>query len=255
METDTPRKFEELTMNAWPALQTLYYDGWVLRFANGYTRRANSVATLYPGDFQPAEKIGYCEQLYGLYGRTPIFKLTPASLPDLDTMLDDRGYQRDAASLVMFLPDVASVPVPEYPDIQIYAALNPSWTADYIALSGTNPDHVPTMTQMLANVRFPQAFVTLCHEGAPIAVGMATVERGYVCYNDIVVSAAQRGKGIGTQLMRHLTHWAATNGAVHGYLQVLADNVPALKLYTGMGFREMYPYWYRVNRGTTWSKS
>ena len=37
------RTLEELSMNALPALQTMLYGGWVLRFANGYTRRANSI--------------------------------------------------------------------------------------------------------------------------------------------------------------------------------------------------------------------
>ena len=43
------RHIKELAVNAWPSLQTLL-DGWVLRFANGYTRRANSVNLLYPSE-------------------------------------------------------------------------------------------------------------------------------------------------------------------------------------------------------------
>lgn len=31
--------FEELSFNSHPALQTQFYDGWVLRFANGYTKQ------------------------------------------------------------------------------------------------------------------------------------------------------------------------------------------------------------------------
>jgi len=37
------RLYEELSANAHPALKTIIYDGWILRFSDGYTNRSNSV--------------------------------------------------------------------------------------------------------------------------------------------------------------------------------------------------------------------
>ncbi|HEX3029647.1 MAG TPA: hypothetical protein VHT34_10180 [Clostridia bacterium] len=39
--------YEELQMNALPSLQTILFDGWILRFADGYTNRANSINPVY----------------------------------------------------------------------------------------------------------------------------------------------------------------------------------------------------------------
>ncbi len=72
---------EELSMNAWPALKTHLYDGWVLRFANGYTKRANSVHPIYSSTLPVGEKITFCEGLYGREGLPTVFKLTHASRP------------------------------------------------------------------------------------------------------------------------------------------------------------------------------
>src|SRR6478672_4265852 len=92
---------EERALNAWPALQTVHYDGWVLRFAAGYTRRANSVQPLYPGALPPAEKIAYCAAVYAGRGQPPIYKLTPAAQPAvLDQALADLGYRQEALTSV-----------------------------------------------------------------------------------------------------------------------------------------------------------
>ncbi len=42
MNTLVPQ-IERLSMRAWPALEEEWLDGWLLRAAQGYTDRANSV--------------------------------------------------------------------------------------------------------------------------------------------------------------------------------------------------------------------
>src|SRR5690348_17161021 len=98
---DTIRRFEEHSINEWPALQTLLLDGWVLRFANGYTRRANSVNALYESTREPLEKIAACEALYAQQGLKTTFKITSANEQSaLDLLLAGCGYLKDAPTSV-----------------------------------------------------------------------------------------------------------------------------------------------------------
>src|SRR3954466_12000144 len=86
------RQIEEFTLNAWPALRQVLLDGWVLRFADGYTGRSNSVNPIYPGTVDAGEKVRLCEQFYWQAGLPAVFKLTPDSGADLERLLVDRGY-------------------------------------------------------------------------------------------------------------------------------------------------------------------
>src|SRR5262249_36052759 len=104
---------EELSLNAWPALQSVVYDGWLLRFAAGYTRRANSVQALYPSTGEVGAKIRYCEAVYQARGQNTVFKLTPAAQPaGLDAALAASGYRTEAPSSVqtLALADLESPP-------------------------------------------------------------------------------------------------------------------------------------------------
>jgi hypothetical protein len=92
---------EELSLNAWASLQTVLYDGWIIRFANGYTKRANSVNPLYPSNVNVVDKLQFCENLYRERGLPVVFKITPSVYPDnLDDILKENGYQKDSPTSV-----------------------------------------------------------------------------------------------------------------------------------------------------------
>ncbi len=49
--------------------------------------------------------------------------------------------------------------------------------------------------------------------------------------------------------MDALLEWGAEQGARTAYLQVLADNEPAMRLYERLGFNEHHRYHYITPRG------
>ena len=77
MDVITIRQIEEAGLNAWPAHQQMLYDGWLLRFADGYTKRANSVNPVYRSNLEIDEKIKTCQEIYRNQGLPAVFRLTP----------------------------------------------------------------------------------------------------------------------------------------------------------------------------------
>jgi N-acetylglutamate synthase len=240
------RTIEELTLNAWPALSSVVYDGWVLRFADGYTRRANSVNPLYASSLPLDEKIAQCEATYAARNQATVFKLTDASPPaGLDDVLADAGYQAEATTSVQ-VADLASQALAWDPAVSLAPAVSDEWLDDLFHLVVVPERYRPSERRMLQSVVPAQAFATLREDGQALAVGLAVAERGYVGLYSIVTAGHARNRRLGRRLVGHLLAWGRERGAHTGYLAVMVDNAPALRLYERFGFREAYRYWYRT---------
>jgi GNAT superfamily N-acetyltransferase len=236
-----------LTINAWPALQTLHLDGWVLRFARGYTRRANSVQPLYPNQGDLEANLAQAEAHYAQRGLPTIFKLTTAAEPArLEAALAARGYAEDARTSMQLLD--LHTPAPVAPGVtHITEGIREDWLAAFYALADTPARHQPTLRQMLGLLTPQTAFATLAVDGQVVACGLAVLEAGHVGLFDIVTHPAHRNQGHARRMIQDLLAWARGAGAHTGYLQVMLNNSPALKLYAGLGYREAYQYWYRIH--------
>ena len=146
------RTIEELSMNAWPAIRTVLYDGWVLRFAQGYTRRANSINPLYPTRLELDEKLAFCEQLYRGEGLSVIYKLTQAMEPaSLDEALAGKGYLLDASTSVQTL-DLTETGERSTAGISFSPALTDAWLASYTSLAGIAAQQQPALHQILLGI-------------------------------------------------------------------------------------------------------
>lgn len=244
---------EELTMNAWPARQTAMLGGWLLRLAEGFTKRANSVHPFYGGEESGESlqrKIAACEAFYGRAGQDTIFKMTPFAPDSLDRALEERGYVLRDPSRVMLLTGLAALRTPASRETGIAIECEPllpyGWLANMCGYAGIPPQFEGSAARIMQSITMETGYFTLYAQGVPAAFGLAVMERGYVGLYDIVTAPNMRGRGYGERLLLHMLHWARKQGAVSSYLQVVRSNEPANRLYEKLNYKELYPYWYRV---------
>lgn len=239
---------EELSYNAWASLQNLYYDGWILRFADGYTRRANSVNPIYPSSLDLNEKIAYCENVYRLRGQRTVFKMTEAAQPhELDGLLEELDYEEDARTSVQIHP-LTGIPMPSDNICTVDEKLNEKWLDSYCRLNHISDKRRDTLRKILANVVPKTGYVSAQQNGMTVAVGMGVLDGEYLGIYNLITDEAFRRRGIGTEVILNLLDWGIDHQAKTAYLQVMTNNEPAQNMYSRLGFQETYQYWYRVKR-------
>lgn len=242
------RNLEEMCMNAWPSLETILYDGWIIRFAKSYSRRSNSVNAIYDSKENIDIKVSSVEKLYKSKNQKSIFKITPQVCPvNLDSVLEAKGYKAEAETSVQ-LADLSMVREPRLKTISTSSQLCDQWLQNYCEMNNIHLNDRKTVEEILKSIAPERYFILLKDEEEIIACGLGVLEGEYIGLFDIVVKKEHRGKGYGEQLLLNIISSAKARGAKFAYLQVMCDNPSALKLYEKLGFKELYKYWYRVKQ-------
>ena len=238
------RPLEEKMFNAWPSLQQVLFDGWVLRFAQGYTRRANSVNFLYGGTQGVRQKIEWCSNVYRRQNLRPVFRVTPLAQPaHIDPLLADLAFTRQSPTSVQTL-NLMSLATTEVEGFQFSPEFSGEWLSRFEQLQGVTPNIAHQA--ILQNIVPATCYATLSSNNEIVACGLGVLEGKTVGLYDIVTHASRRRQGFGYALILNILHWAKQWGATQAYLSVEKGNDPALNLYAKLGFSEVYEYWYRV---------
>jgi ribosomal protein S18 acetylase RimI-like enzyme len=234
---------ETAAMAAWPALHQEILDGWCLRFADGYTKRANSANALRDIETLTAAQLSAVEDFYRVRGVASIFRLASfCTGPEVDAVLDRQGYQLADPSLVLVC-DLQAVTRTESEQLADVS----EWLTHYQLLQGASSARQTIHQRMLQAITGSTAFaIQRDRVGAIVGVALGVVSGDMLGLFDVVVSADSRGKGHGYQLCDGLLAWGRAQGATQAYLQVSAVNESAIRLYQRLGFRSTYRYWYRV---------
>ena len=240
---------EEACLNAWPALKEIFYDGWLIRLANGETRRTNSVNVIGSGTRALDEKIGHCERIYAAHGQPTYFRIRSNDDPVLEDVLEARGFRAEDETRTLYMDFDLTPPETSPRTIEIMEG-RPSeeWLNAHERFSGRPPPKDDTRRRLLDLVALPVAFAaTRDEKGKIVSVAYGALHDKLVSLQWVATDPARRREGLSRATLSDLLMWAEKRGAEGACLQVLAANRPAVKLYESMGFeRELYRYHYRV---------
>ncbi|GAA4130297.1 GNAT family N-acetyltransferase [Nocardioides fonticola] len=223
----TPVDAQRAAFALFPGLETEPLGSWTLRHHPHETaRRANSVLAFGPaGDPLSAEEaIGSVVAWYAARGRRPIAAVLTGS-PEA-ALLGESGWvpeSTDADTLFRLAPVARA-----------RRALPRTLAAEAeVGIEGANDGEDGGLVR--AWIPGPEGH---------LASGLLAVDGDWAGVRGMEVAAAHRGRGLALAVLATLLEVAAERGARTAYLQVLADNERALRLYDGLGFVDHHRYTY-----------
>ena len=248
MEQEILLKIEQAALNAWPAPRQMIYDGWLLRFAGGSSKRVNSVNPLYPSSLPVEEKIPVCADIYAREEQMCLFRVSEMfANEDLKRRLQDAGYTGfDPTSVLGRSLEMGGSP---HPDVTILEMPMDDWFRMRDHFINVSDVDRQVHQAIISGIVPEKVLMGLFVGSRPVACGMGVVEGDLMGFFSIYTASKWRRKGYAEMIMAALTDWGVEHGAVYGYLQVEEYNKPALALYKKLGYQRCYSYVYyeRVN--------
>jgi len=233
------RELDPIALESWPARETEALDGWLLRFTDGFSSRANSVSALAYRGSSLERSIAAAEAAYRARGLTPQFQITPATdPPGLEDMLVRRGYTHRTPTLLM-VADAAGVAGAV--DVRVSSSVDAPFAALTREGSHSSADGDERLS-ILARIGHPKAYVTAHESGIAMACGASVAIGDWASVYVMRTTPSARRRGHGRRVLRGIADWALARGASRLYLQVDESNVAAQALYARAGFREAYRY-------------
>lgn len=240
------RRLEAAGFRAWPAAEIEYDGSWQLRLTADYpSKRLNSVNPLDPSDHHGIERrIDQAAKRFRSLGRPLVFRLSPLAPSTLEAHFDSLGWRRFDETVVM-VADLAAMNLDPFID-QLPVRDRNRYADASLEVHGSSEKLKPGLMKLLDNIRPASGlFLAEDKDKKPLATALCVNDSDLAGIFQLAVRSDLRRTGKGRALLGSALRWARMHGARTAWIQVVADNKPAMALYGGFGYREIYRYAYR----------
>lgn len=240
------RRLEAISFRSFPATSTHYDGTWAIRLTAGHpAKRLNSVNPLDPRDTASlAQRLEMAKHRFDSFGRPFIVRQSPLTPTELVDLMDQEGWDYLEESLVM-VADLSRLNLDgglDYLPVQDVGL----WVDCFLTNSGASLDLKPGLVEVISSIEGENGLFVTQDKSGPVGAARCVRESGLVGLFDLVTAPDHQRQGRGRQLVKAALKWARGKGAIVGWLQVVANNEAAIRLYESLGFEELYRYVYRT---------
>lgn len=236
------RNYDELTINAFPAIKTELYDGWILRYSDGFTYRANCIIPLYESLINWDMKRMECEKRYQAKGLPAVFKISSDMSKEWEELLYHHDYKKVKTVDLMSM-SLSDKNFLKHESVSAEAGINDDWLVRFQKLCKINNSHFKEIQKsILSHINSLVYTVQVVQDGNTIGSGYAVLESDKMGLYGIHTEERYRRMGIGYLITNALLAKGKEHGMKEAYLQVFSGNEGAIHLYHKLGFDKQYSY-------------
>jgi len=246
------KQYQEFLLNSWPAKHYYFLNGWVLRFTDGITSRANSVFPIrYIGTHETLDSdINIVEKAYKAHNLPPVFTMHEFHEPEnLKDNLIKRGYQDydHTIALGINIDDFQPKIITNDFEYIIFDSRVKEISEFLAGFSKRNESEQKVIQEINQQLIVPQkCYIIVKNNDEIIGTLLAVlVPQGFLYVGDVFVHPDFRRKGIATLMLIKLKEkWTFSSKVGTIWLQVEKVNTKALDLYHKLGMTKLYDYYY-----------
>ena len=242
----TIEELEQIACESWMARETRNLGGWLLRANDGITRRANSVFPLADPECGLDKALNQVIEFYNSRGILPRFQMTEISSPPaLDDFLVSQGWTYGLEVYIEVSPIKTVLEKPTELQVELLSTPTGDWMDAYIIVSEHKESNPNIRKELMIRSPLNKVFAAGKIDDAIAGVGIGVVCGDWVGLFSIGTLHEYRRRHVATAVSREIAAWGLDQGATQSYLQVETRNEPANKMYSRLGFKPCYKYWYR----------